>query len=187
MTKTIKQKHKNSPKIIFQTFKEVVNDYKVGTKEAKENYLKKIKESGFKEDGLLNSLPNFILKKESNNAVKLLMDAISDKGIEIEKLTILKAKTRLKKGKKISTGGKSAKTILLPDGFSDRDYFNQLITLQHKYKECLYGNSKVKGSKVNKDILQTSLALVVIAIKAEYPRYQTENLYTRYKLSLESL
>ena len=82
---------------------------------------------------------------------------------------------------------KEDKTIYIPVGFSDRDYFFQFIYLQDKYKLCLSKTTEKGGPKAKQEILLTNLALIVIAIKADLPRHLTENLYNRYKISLENL
>ncbi|MBN1169007.1 hypothetical protein JXA63_03905 [Candidatus Woesebacteria bacterium] len=182
MAKKSTEKIKKTSKSKLKTYKQVLADYKTGVKEAKKDYLKKLDSSKFKSDKLLKALPDMVLSKKLKDAVESIQEQIKDRNIEVEEITLSSAQSKLKKGKKLT---QKAKTIYIPPRFSDRDFFTQIIFLQHQYKLCLYSTSK--SSKTNKDILLTSLALIVVAIKANYPSHLTEDLYDRYRLSLESL
>lgn len=183
MSKKSSKKSATSTRESVKTFKQVLADYKTGKIEARDKYLKLIKNSKFEKDTILLSLPNFILENDLKGGIEFIMEVFKKQNIKIEELTLLNAKKRLKKGRKLTHKIKS-KTIFVPVGFSDRDYFTQLMFLQHNYKLFSYA-TKDKNSKINNDIQKSSLLLIVIAIKADFPHHLTENLYDRYKLSLE--
>ena len=100
-TKHKKQLHKPT-KTDLMTFKEVLSDYKTGKKEAKETYLKTQKGSKFKNDELLATLPNFISKKDLKGGVEHFLKGLKEQNIEVEELSLLGAKKRLSKGKKLT-------------------------------------------------------------------------------------